>query len=138
MSLQNENRHRGILIGRILPFLILKDVWSLRRTCRRWRDWIPSSSDALRPLSPARGRVALRDDQVDQVVEALRRLRLPWSDATDRYVRTHLQRIPCVREDGSDVGALTDHLGRLYQRAVLPPKTNIGTLGLSVVAPAEM
>lgn len=29
---------------------------------------------------------------------------------------------------GTDLGDLTNHLGRLYQRAVLPPKTNIGTL----------
>ena len=130
MSLQSENRHRGILVGRIIPFL--SDGRVLRQTCRLWRSWIPSGH-LPSPQAHVPVRVALRDDQIDHVVEAMRRLRLPWSDATDRYLRTHLQRIPCVHEDGSDFEALTDHLGRLYQRAVLPPKTNIGTLGSYVV-----
>jgi hypothetical protein len=129
MSFQRENMHRSVFIGGILPFLVPGDRRVVGRVCARWRAWVGAAVARAEARAAAGGpRVPLSDDQVDAVTAALRRMRLPWSGATQTYVRDHLRRIPCLRSDGSDLDGLTEYLGRLYQRAVLAPKTNIGTL----------
>lgn len=122
MSFQNETRHRAVLVGVVVPFLTDGRRRALRGTCRKWRAWIPER------IAAARERVPLSEDQLDAVTASLRALRLPWSNATERYLGETLRSVPCVDASASDLDELTAYLGRLYHRAVLPPKTNIGML----------
>lgn len=134
MSFQNEARHRSVLVGAVVPFLPENARWGLRVACRAWHRWIPE-----RAAAPS-ARVPLTEDQIAAVTASLRSLRLPWSGATERYLTESLRTVPCLdatpaeAADGTSgtaaeqLDGLTQYLGRLYQRAVVAPKTNIGIL----------
>lgn len=124
MSLQSENRHRAVLVGAVVPFVPNAGRRAMRGTCRAWQRWIPAK------CIPPAARAPLTDAQVATVTASLRALRLPWSGATDRFLRETLRTVPCVgvSDAEADLPGLTSYLTCLYQRAVLPPKTNIGTL----------
>lgn len=97
------------------------------QTCSSWRAWIHRKRTA-------KGQVPLRPlnlDEVAEVIEELKALRLPWSNATNTYITETLTKHPTVPVDRTDwMKPLMAHMTRLYNRAVLPPKTNIGTLPL--------
>jgi hypothetical protein len=104
------------------PYVPRHDQLHVRVVCRDWRRWLDEAR-----IADEAARTPLTDDQMGVVIGRLRALHLPWSAATDSYVRRHLSSVPCAAADGSDVDALAEYLARLYHRAVVAPKTNIGT-----------
>jgi hypothetical protein len=127
--MDNEVRWRPLLVGSVWTCLGPQDRMPIRKVCRSWRKW--------EQVEMARDGVAHRPLSVDEAEEVLCRLRLlhmPWSRAIEDHLRRGLTSHPCTpTESPASLDALVDYLTRLYQRAVLPPKTNIGTLGLRLV-----
>lgn len=124
VSLSDAVRFRAVYSSAVRPFL---DPGERRRAvaavCREWRRW---ERESVATGDPPCYRTLVADE-IDAVVDALRALRMPWSNTTERYLRGVLVATPCLR-DASDLPPVIEHLTRLYHRAVLPPKTNIGTL----------
>ena len=94
----------------------------VRTVCCAWRGW---SRQCCADPEIQRAR-ALDPVELDMVINRLRKLRLPWSAGTEAYLRQCLVRCPCMMD--GQIDTLVEYLTRLYQRAVLPPKMNIGTL----------
>jgi hypothetical protein len=99
------------------------DIHCLRMVCRTWRRWV---DEAARHDPPVTLRTLTPEEQ-HGVVNALIGLHLPWSNLTDTYIHSVLSTTPSIR-DPDDIPHLIHLLQHLYQRAVLAPATNIGTL----------
>lgn len=69
----------------------------------------------------------LTHDEVERVCDQLRSLHYPWDPATQRYLHGVLTSTPSVRNE-EDLKDVTVMLERLYARAFIVPKSNIGTL----------
>ena len=122
--MQNKVRFQSIWVNSILPYV--EDERTLSLTCKTWRLWMRERPDRRPPRH-------LRSDEIDTIVDHLKALRLPWTSATEEYTRKALRNTPCFPTDGEDprtLSMLQDYLCRMYQRAVLSPKTNIGTLSV--------
>ena len=115
----------SIFLEYVVGFLVVKEKNMLPLVCSTWNTWLKQKqcayqSRSLRPLQPT---------EVEDVVNQLKRLQLPWSRATEDYVTRVLSNHPSVPPEvphwkENVCGFLT----QLYSRAILPPKTNIGTL----------
>lgn len=117
-------RFQAIFTWHVAPYLCPPTRLAAQRVCRAWRAWIA----AVPPARAAAERRRPSAAEMDEVVGRLRALNLPWSDPTETYLRESLAQIACLAPGGEDLDALVHHLERLYHRAVLVPKTNIGTL----------
>jgi hypothetical protein len=104
-------------------FLNTSDLDRVRAVCRVWRRWVDESRLTKPPVTLRTLTVTERTT----VVDALTALGMPWSNLTDRYIRDILSTTPSVR-DSDDIPGLILLLQHLYQRAILVPATNIGTL----------
>ena len=107
----------------VTSFLNTGEVNTVRRVCRMWQCWI----DEARAVAPDVTLRVLSATEIDDLINALQRLNLPWSTLTDAYVREVLLKTPAIHSP-DELPTLAILITRLYQRAVLAPATNIGTL----------
>jgi hypothetical protein len=125
----NVNAFQTVFQSVLLQFMCIEDMQSMRRTCVCWKTWIVMSAHMAPPLVMR----PLTREEVTNVINQLKELRLPWSDATETYVNRALTQHPAVPENREDwQEPLLRTLTILYSRAVLSPKTNIGTLSFDV------
>ena len=126
MQLCSETMFRHLMAAPshgVWCFLAADDLERIRAVCRVWRRWVDESR-LLRPPAPLR---TLTTPERTTVLEALTGLGMPWSDLTDKYIQGVLSTTPSVHT-ADDIPELIRLLQHLYQRAVLAPATNIGTL----------
>jgi hypothetical protein len=107
----------------VTSFLNALDVNIMRQVCHIWRRWI----DEARAITPDLVLRVLSTSEIDDIVQSLRHLHLPWCDLTDVYVREVLRHTPSI-QTSEELPVLTNLITRLYQRGILTPATNIGTL----------
>lgn len=121
------------LFGQLCTRFVIASV------CSEWRKWCI----AQHRLDMAVAARPMTDSEVEDVIAHLEALhwghrfgstsyaspgQLPWSNATQRYLRSTLPLVACVCNPDDDILEIKAHLTALYNRAVLTPKTNIGTL----------
>lgn len=126
--LEDEARWRGLFVGGILPYLNAVD--RARASAAHpsvWGRWVAAAAPAGGDNDRLRGRRHMRPDELELTLERLRGLHLPWSRPTEEYLRRMLSETPCLSPSVS-LETLADYLSRLYHRAVVPPKMNVGTL----------
>ena len=115
----------SIFLEYVVGFLVVKEKHMLPLVCSTWNTWLKQKqcayqSRSLRPLQPT---------EVEDVVNQLKRLQLPWSRATEDYVTRVLSNHPSIPPEFPHWKEnLCGFLTQLHSRAILPPKTNIGTL----------
>lgn len=110
-----------VLYSRIRPCLAVLDLLRAAMVCKDWYR-ILTHGDSLE-----RSQRTLTEDEIDTVVQDLRAPKLPWSIATEEYLRSVLRSCPSVC-CASDLPRLSQWLLCLYNRGLVSPKTNIGTL----------
>ena len=115
----------SIFLEYVVGFLPVQEKNMLALVCSHWNTWLKRKQGAHRPRSLR----PLQPTEVEDVVNQLKRLQLPWSRATEDYVTGVLSHHPSIPEDFPHWKEnLCGFLTQLYSRAILPPKTNIGTL----------
>ena len=78
-----------LFVASLMPFLLEEDLQSVKSTCRAWRVWVTNRWESKVPR-------VMTVDEVYSVIEHLRQLHLPWSNATESYTRNILSTHPGV------------------------------------------
>ena len=125
MHVTDDVVFHSIFLDHVLGFLVVTEKTNLLLVCSTWNTWLKQKQCAHRPMSLR----PLQPLEVEDVVNQLKRLQLPWSRATEDYVTGVLSKHPCIPQEFPHWKEnLCGFLTQLYSRAILSPKTNIGTL----------
>ena len=80
----------------------------------------------------------LHQSEIDKLIADLRAVHLlPMAPVTEDYIRKVVSEVECITDDGNDTGELESYIASLFFRSLIPPKTNIGTLGQGSASAAE-
>lgn len=128
MLLQDDKRGASVVVGFLAPFLPPLSHLSCRMVCRTWNRWFPLPRTLNERQRDCKR--MLTDPEIDSIVQRMRAMNYPWTEATEEYVRQSLTAFgPLLPLDASEaLEDLTQLLERLFGRSFLDPKSNIGTL----------